>query len=145
MPYSPPSDASSLFYTGHSHTVEVIRTDREANFISCEDFLHSRGVHMQRTGTGCHAKQAERAIQTIKSRCRAVKCSLGFTLPRPLYQYLIMDVVGTLNSSVNTACMPSTPNILIMGFRASIPLHYQIPFGTSTASAMTNRVEPSAC
>ena len=26
--------------------------------------------------------------------------------------------------------MPSTPNILIMGFRASIPLHYQIPFGT---------------
>ena len=36
------------FYTGHSHTVKVIRTDREANFISCEDFLHSRGVHMQR-------------------------------------------------------------------------------------------------
>ena len=23
-----------------------------------------------------------------------------------------MDVVGALNSSVNTACMPSTPNIL---------------------------------
>ena len=117
------------FYTGHSHTVKVIRTDGEANFISCEDFLLSRGVRMQRTGTGCHAKQAERAIQTVESRCRAVK-SLGFTLPRPLYQYLIMDVVGALNSSVNTACMPSTPNILIMGFRASIPMHYQIPFGT---------------
>ena len=118
------------FYTGHGHTVKIIRTDREANFISCEDFLLSRGVRMQRTGTGCHAKQAERAIQTVKSRCRAVKCSLGFTLPKPLYQYLIMDVVGALNSSVNTACTPSTPNILIMGFRASIPKHYQVPFGT---------------
>ena len=125
---------------GHSHTVKVIRTDREANFISCEDFLLFRGVRMQRTGTGCHAKQAERAIQTVRSRCRAVKCSLGFTLPRPLYQYLIMDVVGALNSSVNTACMPSTPNILNMGFRAFIPMHYQIPFGTiGTGKTPLNR------
>ena len=40
------------FYIGHSHTVRVIRTDREGNFISWEDILLSRGVCMQRTGTG---------------------------------------------------------------------------------------------
>ena len=118
------------FYTGHGHSVKTIKTDREANFISCEEFLHERGVHMLRTGTGCHAKQAERAIQTVKSRCRAVKCSLGYTLSKSLYQYMIMDVVGALNSSVNANCSPSTPNIIIMGFRASIPMHYQVPFGT---------------
>ena len=55
------------FYAGYGHTVRIIKTDREANFISCEGFLHSRGVHMLRTGTGCHAKQAKRAIQTVKS------------------------------------------------------------------------------
>ena len=51
-----------------------------------------------------------------------------------------MDVVGALNSSVNTACMPSTPNILNMGFRAFIPMHYQIPFGTiGTGKTPLNR------
>ena len=85
---------------------------------------------MLRTGTGCHAKQAERAMQTVKSRCRTVNCSLGYTLSKCLYQYMIMDVIGALNSSVNANCSPSTPNIIIMGFRDSIPMHYQIPFGT---------------
>ena len=69
------------FYTGHGHTVKTIKTDRDANSISCEEFLHERGVRTLRTGTGCHAKQAERAIQTVKSRCRAVKCSPGCAVP----------------------------------------------------------------
>ena len=51
---------------------------------------------------------------------------MGYTLAK----YMIMDVIGALNSSVNANCSPSTPNIIIMGFRASIPMHYQIPFGT---------------
>ena len=95
-----------------------------------KDFLHLRGVYMLRTGTGCHAKQAERAIQTVKSRCREVTYSFGFNIPRLLYKYLIMDVIGALNISVNANYTSSTPNVLIMGFRASAPLQYQIPFGT---------------
>ena len=98
-------------------------------------------VQMLRTGTGCHAKQAERAIQTVKSRCRAVRCSLGYSLPKALYQYMIMDVVGALNNCVNSNCSPSTPNVLILGFRASMPLHYRVPFGTLGVAKTPTRRE----
>ena len=52
---------------------------------------------MQRTGTGRHVKQAERAIRTMKDKCRATKFSLGWTLPRSLHQHLIVDVVQSMN------------------------------------------------
>ena len=67
------------FYTGHGHTVKTIKTDREANFISCEEFLHERGVCMLRTGTGCHAKQAERA----KSSLAAAPSNAQWAIPSP--------------------------------------------------------------
>ena len=118
------------FYKGHGHTVKYIRTDREPNLLSCEDFLLTLGVVMQHTGTNCHAKQAERAIQTLKSHCRATKCSLGFSLPQELHQHLILDVAGALNDITNVNCSPSNPNILITGARASCSKQYRVPFGT---------------
>ena len=78
------------YYKGHGYVVETIRTDRETSLLACEPDLLARGVTMQRTGTASHAKQAERAIQTVKSRCRATKSSLGFNLPHSLHQYLVM-------------------------------------------------------
>ena len=65
-------------------------------------FLQSIGISMQRTGTGCHVKEAERAIRTIKDKCRATKFSLGGTLPRSLHQHLIVDVTS-INVNVNSA------------------------------------------
>ena len=118
------------FYKSKGHTVKLIRTDREANLLACEDFLSSIGVSMQRTGTGCHVKQAERAIRTIKDKCRATKFSLGWTLPRSLHQHLIVDVVQSMNDTVNVNSAPSTPNILVSGSRANYKYHYPIPFGT---------------
>ncbi len=117
------------FFSSHGHTIKIIRTDREANFLSCLDYLASKGVTMQRTGTARHAKQAERAIQTVKAHCRATKSSLGYTLPLSLYQYLVFDVVGALNDTVNSNCSPSTPSILITGKRASMTNHYSVSFG----------------
>ena len=80
---------------------------------------------MQRTYTGCHVKEAERAIRTIKDKCRATKFSLGWTLPRSLHQHLIVDV-ASINVNVNSA--PSTPNILISGSRANYKYHYPISY-----------------
>ena len=57
------------------YEVRYIRTDREPNLLSCEDFLLTLGIVMQHTGTNCHAKQAERAIQTLKSRPSALWAS----------------------------------------------------------------------
>ena len=85
---------------------------------------------MQRTGTGCHVKQAERAIHTIKDKCRATKVNLGWTLLRSLHQHLIVDVVQSMNDTVNANSAPSTPNILISGSRANYKYHYPIPFET---------------
>ena len=118
------------YYKGHGHAVKTIRTDRETALLACESDLLALGVAMQRTGTASHAKQAERAIQTVKSRCRATKSSLGFNLPHSLHQYLVMDVVGALNDCVNSNCTPSTPNILIAGSRPSFNNHYGCPFGS---------------
>ena len=128
------------FYTGHGHKLRYIRTDREPNLLSCEDFLLTLGIVMQHTGTNSHAKQAERAIQTLKSPCRATKCSLGFNLPQELHQYLIQDVVGALNDVTNTNCCPSTPNIPLTGARASCSKQYRAPFGTfGTVKTPPNR------
>ena len=66
------------FYKSKGHRVKLIRTDREATLLACEEFLSSIGVSMQRLGMGCHVKQGE---------------SLGWTLPRSLHQHLIVDVV----------------------------------------------------
>ena len=97
------------YYKGHGYDVKIIRTDRETALLACESDLLASGVTMQRTGTASHAKQAERSIQTVKSRCRATKSSLGFNLPQSLHQYLVMDVVGAMNDCVNSNCTPSTP------------------------------------
>ena len=118
------------FYSGRGFAVKIVRTDRETSLLACESSLHAFGVAMQRTGTASHAKQAERAIQTIKSRCRATKSSLGFDLPRSLHQYLVMDVVAALNDCVNSNCTPSTPSIIITGSRPSFTNHYGVPFGS---------------
>ena len=64
-------------YKSKGHSAKLIRNDREAILLACEAFLQSTGVSLQRTGTGCHVKQAERAIRTIKDNCRATKFCLS--------------------------------------------------------------------
>ena len=63
------------FYKGHGHAVKYIGTDREPDLLSWEYFLLTLGVVMQYPGTNCHAKQAERAIQTLKSHYWATSFS----------------------------------------------------------------------
>ena len=77
---------------------------------------------MQRLGTGCHVKQAERAIRTVKDKCRATKFSLGWTLPRSLHQHLIVNVVKSMNDTVNFNRALSTPNILEL----QVPLSHSL-------------------
>ena len=89
------------FYKSKRLVVKTIRTDREATLLACETALQALGVTMQRTGTGCHVKQAERAIQSVKSKCRATKAGLGCPLPSSIHQYLVTDVVAAMNDTVN--------------------------------------------
>ena len=106
------------FNTGHSHTVKVIRTDNRLSSYLVKTFFSPAAYACRGTELVVMPNRLnEPSRQSSRAAARS-NVHRGLQLPRPLYQYLIMD----LYRSVNTACMPSTPNILIMGFRASISM-----------------------
>ena len=68
----------------YSYRVARICSDDEAVLLSTTDHLGSRGIRISSTPADTHEHRVERKIQSVKSRRRALLCSLSYVLPREL-------------------------------------------------------------
>jgi hypothetical protein len=59
----------------HGHQITLITSDDEKNFLSVRESLISWKIKLNSTPANFHEKRAERYIQTLKSRVRAIKAS----------------------------------------------------------------------
>lgn len=76
----------------------------------------------------------------LKSRYRAINCSLTFKIPQTFYQHHFTDIASALNNSVNAACTPTTSNVLLAGISSVLPLRYRISWSIiEFARAHVNR------
>jgi hypothetical protein len=84
----------------------------------------------ERVAAGSHVSVAERAIRTIKERCRAVRASLPFSIPRQTARELVKYCVSLLNlfSSPGDGD-PRSPRERATGIRPSMRQLRDLRFG----------------
>ena len=116
-------------YKAYGHVIKAMRSDREAAFVAMESEINQLGVTLDRSAAGRHARVAERAIRTIKDRVRATRYGLPYRLPLDMLQYLVFDVVSSLNNTVNNKTGSRTPRDLLTGAKLSLRDHYSLRFG----------------
>jgi len=111
-------------YASYGHKVKFITTDDENTLAACKDYLAARGIHLSPTPAGHHEKRAERYIQTLKGRKRAMKAALPYDLPPELDGEAYMTAIKLMNCTVNSASGTTTPHQLVTGQRPTIPPFY---------------------
>jgi hypothetical protein len=90
-------------FNRYGHNVSQIITDDEKCLATLRTPLGKLGVVLQPTPAGLHEKKAERFIQTIKTRKRAMLASLSYELPATLECEAYMDAINWLNRLPNTS------------------------------------------
>jgi hypothetical protein len=79
-------------------TVANVKTDGEPALRALAPILvRLHDLEVDRLGTGDHASKAERAIRSIKERCRSILHSLPYRLPLFLYPALVTHVIKCIN------------------------------------------------
>jgi hypothetical protein len=69
------------FFNSYGHKVTKITVDDERTLLSAKPELSMLGIQLTSTPAGLHEKRAERYIQTLKSRKRAMLAQLSYELP----------------------------------------------------------------
>ena len=76
--------------------------------------LALRSIACNYTPAGLHNKPVERAIQTLKSKMRAMKADLDYQLPTHLTGELLAAAVSAINATPNSRSGPfTTPYTLV--------------------------------
>lgn len=108
----------------HGHQVKRIIIDHENALLSCKTFLANKGIELIELPKGYHEKFAERCIQTLKQRKRAILASLPYELPHVLEAELYYASAYGCNA---TPCERSglfTPYELVKRRKPYIPHHH---------------------
>lgn len=87
------------------------------------------GVAVKLVGPGVHVQKAERAIRTIKERCRAVIHSLPWTLPYNLIPDCVYFVVIRLNQVARRSVGPVAPVVAFTGRKVDYSKDVRLGFG----------------
>jgi hypothetical protein len=116
-------------YKGYNHVVKGIRTDGEAIFISCHDFLKSIFVNPSQTAPENHETYAERCIRSVKDKARSIIYGLSYALPSHLYRYALEHAVSCINMVTNKDHPTETPNQMIMGSKVDVRKDLRAAFG----------------
>jgi hypothetical protein len=116
-------------FKSFGHTIKHAYSDNEKVFRSIEPFINSKGATMTFSPSGRHERRAERAIRTLKGRIRAALAMLPYKLPRSLLQYLIGNVVSSINMSPNSRSTPASPKEIFQGTKTDFSYHLRSRFG----------------
>lgn len=101
-------DQVFAFYRSYGHTVKRIASDRESSISANKTDLNNSGCVLELTSAEGHDKFAERAIRSLRDRCRSIRSALHYPLPRSFNRFLVR---------YGTQCM----NLMPSSGRASAP------------------------
>lgn len=77
------------FYSSYQHTIKRFASDRESAVVANKNELNLMGCVLELTSSEGHDSYAERSIRNIRDRCRSIKASIKYSLPRSFNRYLI--------------------------------------------------------
>ena len=116
-------------YRSYGHRIQNFFSDSEANFLSTEVSLNSRGIHLHHSLPGRHCALVERAIRTIKDRARATMFSLAYTLPPVCRISLFLDAASCCNLVPTDATGARSPREIFTGVKIDASVHLRGKFG----------------
>ena len=116
-------------YLSYGHRIQNFYSDSEANFLSTEVFLNSRGIRLHHSLPGRHCALVERAIRTIKDRARAAMFSLGYILPPVCRIPLFLDAASCCNLVPTDATGARSPREMFTGVKIDASIHLGSKFG----------------
>jgi hypothetical protein len=116
-------------YKGYGHKVKNIRTDSESVFQSLESALMESEILPSYTAPENHERKAERAIQTVKSKARALIYGLDYKLPKKLFGFALEYAVNSNNMVPNVNHPTTTPNEMVMGRKINVKQDCRATFG----------------
>lgn len=110
-----------------------IMCDGESGIAALESEINARGTTLIRAAPGAHVPKVERKIRDIKSKTRAVLCSLPFNLPTQLLKHLINHVITRINMLPTTSYLAAndrrSPRERFYGVKADYKTDLALPFG----------------
>jgi len=112
-------------YNKYGHRVTRMVADAEPALVPVIEILATAGIHLSLVDPGQHAQRAERSVQTVGQRRRAVLAGLPYYMPLQYCPYAERWVCDTINGLPNSRSRPSTADILVTG--QSRPTHYKYP------------------
>jgi hypothetical protein len=115
----------------YNKKVKDINIDHEATLVSKElnDAMNEIAIDIRPMPPGIHEKFAERFVQHLKNRMRAVIHSLDYTLPNLWYHYLATDTIITMGRTSNNKTAGIPINEFITNIQES-DSYLGPPFGT---------------
>jgi hypothetical protein len=111
-------------FNSYGHRISLITTDDEKNFLSVYNDLKAWLIKMSSTPAEFHEKRAERYIQTLKSRVRAIKASLPYVLPSQLDCEAYLYGIKCMNLTPNKVSHPLTPFHIVTNSKPFLPRFY---------------------
>ena len=136
------------FINIQKHKITKICCDNEKGFEACRNELLLNGILLETCGVDEHVPIIERAIRTIKEKCRIIISGLKYELQKSLIGYLVSFVVIRLNMHIRKNQFVS-PFELITGNRPNFVRHCKgcfgevveakLPYQDNTMNARTER------
>jgi hypothetical protein len=111
-------------FNAHGHRVKKITSDDESTFHATSNTLVAIGVEVTFTPAGFHQKRAERYIQTLKARKRAILASIPYQIPEKLEAEAYFAAIQSMNTIANTVSGTQTPYQLVTHRKTFIPEYY---------------------
>jgi hypothetical protein len=123
-------------YKSGGHKILTFRSDSEAVFISCEEFIGSMNATLTLAAPENHDRVVERAIRSIKDKTRALIYSLPYVLPSWTWRYAVEYAVLGMNSVPNVNTGVRSPNEFVQGKKLIYEQDVKASFGTIIESRL---------
>ena len=131
-------------YQSSLKVVQVISSDYEEVFKSCESHLNSSGVKIALMIPYEHERVAERYMRMVREKMRVKLRELPYTLNPELYDYLAIDCIRLCNIVPNKHSLPYSPLELVHGEKFNFLTDMTATFGYPFLSAAHDSHDPTA-
>jgi len=121
--------------------VQWIKSDNEpaVTTSTIARMLAERRVATDQTAPGQHAARAERRIQFIKAKARALTCHLPYKVSRELFEYAVIAANRFTNmQTARSSQSPITPREKFLGRQSDFKRDVGMPFGSYCQCTQVN-------
>ena len=117
------------FYRSHLKVVQMVSSDHEAVFLSCEQFLNSHGIKYRARIPGEHEVIAERGMRRVREAMRTKMLELTYQLPVTFLPFLALHCVDCMNFIPNSRSRPLMPIEMVQSEKINWRTDFTALFG----------------